>query len=50
MATPGSGTLTISPDDPLVIIGYGTKFTTEFGPKKQIMLPRNVGNASAECV
>lgn len=50
MATPGSGKLTISPADPLIILGYGTKFTTEFGVRKQIMLPRNLGNAAAEVV
>lgn len=50
MASSGTGTLTISPDDPLLVIGFGTKFTTEFEPRRQIMLSKAYGNASAEIV
>ena len=49
-AKAGSGELAISEDDPCLIIGYGTKFTTEFTPRMQIMLSKTVGSGVAEVV
>lgn len=49
-AKPGSGRIALSPDDPCLVIGYGTKFTTELAPKKQIMLPKSLGSSVAEVV
>ncbi|KAI0721682.1 glycerol-3-phosphate O-acyltransferase [Cerioporus squamosus] len=49
-AKPGTGEITISEENPCLIIGYDTKFTTEFQPKMQIMLPRAVGSSVAEVV
>ena len=48
MAKPGSGRILISPDDPCLILGEGTKFLTEFSPRMQIMLPKSVNSALAE--
>lgn len=50
MAKPGHGTITLSEDDSLVVIGFNTSFTSEFAPRKQIMLARGLGNATAEVV
>ena len=47
-AKPGTGQVTISDDDPCLVIGYGTRFTKEFTPKMQIMLPKSVSFAVAE--
>ena len=49
-AKPGTGQITISDEDPCLIIGHDTKFTTEFTPKMQVMLPRAVGSSVAEVV
>ncbi|GAA5985148.1 hypothetical protein JCM11641_005465 [Rhodosporidiobolus odoratus] len=47
----GSGTISLSPDDTLVIIGDGTSFTKDFAkPRSQILLPRNLGSVTAEVV
>lgn len=40
--------MTISDDDPCLIVGHGTKFTEEFTPRMQIMLPKSVNWALAE--
>lgn len=40
----------MSPDDPCLVVGYGTKFKTELAPKKQIMLPKSLGSSVAEVV
>jgi glycerol-3-phosphate O-acyltransferase/dihydroxyacetone phosphate acyltransferase len=40
----------LSPDDPCLVLGDGTKFKTEFSPKMQIMLPKSVNSAVAEVV
>lgn len=40
----------LSPDDPCLVIGTGTKFTKELAPKKKIALPKAVGSISAEVV
>lgn len=47
-AKAGTGLVSISPDDPCLVIGHGTKFTVEFSPKMQIMLPKTVNTAVAE--
>ncbi|KAI0748033.1 glycerol-3-phosphate O-acyltransferase [Daedaleopsis nitida] len=49
-AKTGSGEITISEEDSCLIIGHGTKFTSEFSPKMQIMLPKSVGSSVAEVV
>ncbi|CDO70806.1 hypothetical protein BN946_scf184798.g122 [Trametes cinnabarina] len=49
-AMPGTGLVTISDEDPRLLIGHGTRFTTEFTPKMQVLLPRNVGSGVAEVV
>ena len=50
MAKSGAGRVFISPDDPCLVLGEGTKFTTDFSPRMQIMLPKSVNSASAEVV
>ncbi|KIK08660.1 hypothetical protein K443DRAFT_84557 [Laccaria amethystina LaAM-08-1] len=47
-ATPGKGRVWLSPDDPCLVFGEGTSFTTEFPPRTQIMLPKSVNSAVAE--
>ncbi|PPQ78091.1 hypothetical protein CVT25_015625 [Psilocybe cyanescens] len=47
-ATPGSGRVLLSSEDPCLIIGEGTKFLTEFSPRMQILLPKSVNSALAE--
>ncbi|KAI0093631.1 glycerol-3-phosphate O-acyltransferase [Irpex rosettiformis] len=49
-AKPGTGRVSISDEDPCLVIGYDTKFATEFKPKMQIMLPKSVHSAVAEVV
>lgn len=49
-AKPGTGFVSISPDDSCLVVGHGTKFTQEFKPKMQIMLPKTVNTAVAEVV
>ena len=49
-AKPGIGQVTISDEDPCLVIGHGTVFLKEFSPKMQIMLPKSVGSAVAEIV
>ncbi|OSD01601.1 glycerol-3-phosphate O-acyltransferase [Trametes coccinea BRFM310] len=49
-AMPGTGQITISEEDPRLLIGHGTRFKTEFSPKMQVMLPRSVGSGVAEVV
>ncbi|KDE08118.1 hypothetical protein MVLG_01599 [Microbotryum lychnidis-dioicae p1A1 Lamole] len=50
LATPGKGTITLSPDDPTVVIGHGaTEFMKSFAQaRSQIMLPRSLGSVSVE--
>lgn len=38
----------LSPDDPCLVIGEGTKFLTEFSPRMQILLPKSVNSVVAE--
>lgn len=47
-ATPGTGRIRLSPDDPCTILGQGTKFLSELSPRMQIMLPKSVGSPVAE--
>ncbi|CAE7155235.1 unnamed protein product [Rhizoctonia solani] len=49
-ATPGNGLVALSADDPCLVIGTGTRFTAELAPRKQILLPRSVGNVVAEVI
>ncbi|KAL1692296.1 hypothetical protein GGG16DRAFT_90169 [Schizophyllum commune] len=49
-AKPATGRVYLSETDPCRVIGIGTKFTTEFTPKMQIMLPKTVGAPSSEVV
>lgn len=47
-AKAGTGELTISEEESTLIIGHGTKFTSEFTPRMQIMLPKSMGSVVAE--
>ncbi|KAF8894585.1 hypothetical protein BD779DRAFT_1501913 [Infundibulicybe gibba] len=47
-AMPGSGLVWLSPDDPCLVLGEGTKFLAEFSPRMQIMLPKSLNSAIAE--
>ncbi|KAH9934782.1 glycerol-3-phosphate O-acyltransferase [Fomitopsis serialis] len=47
-AKPGIGQVMISDDDPCLVIGFDTRFTEEFTPQMQIMLPKTVNFAVAE--
>ncbi len=49
-ASPGTGTLRLSPDDPCLVLGVGTRFTSEFSPRMQILLPKSIGSLLAEVV
>ncbi|KAI0082693.1 glycerol-3-phosphate O-acyltransferase [Panus rudis PR-1116 ss-1] len=49
-AKPGTGQVFLSGEDPCLVVGYETKFTSEFTPKMQIMLPKAVGSVVAEVV
>jgi glycerol-3-phosphate O-acyltransferase/dihydroxyacetone phosphate acyltransferase len=40
----------LSADDPCLVVGTDTRFTAELAPRKQIMLPRSIGNVVAEVV
>ncbi|GEM09713.1 glycerol-3-phosphate O-acyltransferase [Rhodotorula toruloides] len=47
----GQGTVSLSPSDPLIIVGHGTNFTKDFSkPRSQLLLPRNLGSSTAEVV
>jgi glycerol-3-phosphate O-acyltransferase / dihydroxyacetone phosphate acyltransferase len=47
-AKPGSGLVSLSEEDPCLVLGHGTHFLTEFKPRMQIMLPKSVGATAAE--
>jgi glycerol-3-phosphate O-acyltransferase / dihydroxyacetone phosphate acyltransferase len=47
-AKPGTGLVSLSADDPCLILGRGTKFTSEFSVNMQIMLPKMLNYAVAE--
>ena len=50
MATAGVGKVFLSSVDPCIVIGEGTKFTEDFSPRMQILLPKSVNSAVAEVV
>ncbi|KAJ7444605.1 hypothetical protein B0H11DRAFT_2290705 [Mycena galericulata] len=45
---PGIGRIRISSDDPCLVLGEGTRFTSDFTPRMQIMLPKSLDSAAAE--
>ncbi|KAJ7273678.1 glycerol-3-phosphate O-acyltransferase [Mycena haematopus] len=47
-ATAGTGLIRLSPDDPCVVLGSGTKFLSEFTPRMQIMLSKSMNSLVAE--
>ena len=47
-AKPGKGFIRLSDTDPCVVLGEGTSFLSQFSPKTQIMLPKNLNFAVAE--
>ncbi|KAG5643476.1 hypothetical protein DXG03_000864 [Asterophora parasitica] len=47
-ASPGTGRIYLSPDDPCLVLGDGTKFLSEFSPRMQIMLSKTLGSLVAE--
>lgn len=47
-ARSGTGLISLSADDPCLVLGHGTVFTSEFSPKMQIMLPKALNTAVAE--
>ncbi|KAI5124541.1 hypothetical protein M0805_003063 [Coniferiporia weirii] len=47
-AKPGFGLISLDDDDPCLVIGHGTKFTTELKPRWQIMLPKSMNSLIAE--
>lgn len=47
-ACPGTGLIRLSPDDPCVVLGDGTRFLTEFTPRMQIMLSKSMNSLIAE--
>jgi len=47
-AVVGTGLLSLSPNDPCLVIGVGTCFTKELAPRKQFLLPKSAGNVVAE--
>lgn len=47
-AKPGTGYISVSDSDPCLVVGHGTQFTKDFGPRMQIMLPKSVGAPLAE--
>ena len=48
LATPGTGLVTLSDDDPCLVLGTRTRFTQDFAPRAQLVLPRSVRSPSAE--
>lgn len=49
-AKPGTGLVYLQHDDPCLLLGHGTRFKSEFAPRKQIMLPKSVNSVVAEIV
>jgi glycerol-3-phosphate O-acyltransferase/dihydroxyacetone phosphate acyltransferase len=49
-AKPGKGLIRLSDADPCLVLGEGTSFLSQFSPKTQIMLPKNLNSAVAEVV
>jgi glycerol-3-phosphate O-acyltransferase/dihydroxyacetone phosphate acyltransferase len=44
----GTGRVMLSPHDPCLVLGEGTRFLSEFAPKMQIMLSKSVNSPVAE--
>ncbi|KAI0005965.1 hypothetical protein BJV74DRAFT_892687 [Russula compacta] len=44
----GTGNVYLSPDDPYLVLGEGTRFLEELRPKMQIMLSKAVSSSTAE--
>ncbi|KAI0318958.1 glycerol-3-phosphate O-acyltransferase [Amylostereum chailletii] len=49
-ATPGTGRVYLSRDDPCLVLGIDTKFLSDFKPRMQIMLSKSVNSVVAEVV
>lgn len=49
-AKAGEGLIHLSDTDPCLVIGEGTSFLSQFSPRTQIMLPKNLNFAAAEVV
>ncbi|KAF4618731.1 hypothetical protein D9613_010163 [Agrocybe pediades] len=47
-AKPGKGRISLSPDDPFVVVGHGTQFLKDLKPRMHIMLPKSLNAATAE--
>ncbi|EGO18598.1 hypothetical protein SERLADRAFT_443932 [Serpula lacrymans var. lacrymans S7.9] len=47
-AKSGAGYIYLSPDDPCLVLGDGTKFTSEVKLRTQIMLPKSINSPLAE--
>jgi len=47
-AKPGKGLIRLSDTDPCLVLGEGTSFLSQFSPKTQVMLPKNLNSAVAE--
>ncbi|KAI0704342.1 hypothetical protein BC835DRAFT_1403961 [Cytidiella melzeri] len=47
-ARPADGRLSLSDEDPCLIIGHDTRFLSTLAPKMQILLPKSVGSSVAE--
>lgn len=47
-AKPGKGLIRLSDTDPCLVLGEGTSFLSQFSPKTQVMLPKNMNSAVAE--
>ncbi|KAJ7343517.1 glycerol-3-phosphate O-acyltransferase, partial [Mycena albidolilacea] len=47
-ATAGTGLVRLSPDDPRILLGSGTRFLSEFTPRMQIMLSKSMNSFVAE--
>lgn len=47
----GKGTIRLSDDDTLVVLGTDTQFKTDFAkPRSQMLLPRSFGSSTAEVI
>ena len=46
-AKAGAGRIVLSTDDPLLVTGLNTSFTTQVKPRCQLVLPKSAGYASA---
>ncbi|KAI0741849.1 hypothetical protein C8Q80DRAFT_1274206 [Daedaleopsis nitida] len=49
-AQAGAGQITLSEEDECLVLGHGTKFTSEFTPKMQIKLAKSAGSSVAQVV